>query len=754
VTIQAQDNKNNNITTGSEAINVSFYLKDTGATPVSVVTVNGRATVNMNMTLAQTGQQIVFTGAASGKIGKSDIFTVQANPTIDHYAVSGPATPQTAGTGFNVTIQAQDTYGNNINTGSETVKVELAKKDNNAIPDSTTTKNGTATFDMDLTVAQTGQQIICTGGTSGKTGASGTFTVNPGTLAAITVSPSAKTLDIKATQQFTATGLDSCGNDVHCTPVWSMMDTDAGHIDTAGLFTAGTKAGTYTNTITATSGAISGYASVTINQTSFPITVTQSGNGTIAPGTTNVNYGGSQTFTITPATGYHITDVLVDGASVGAVSSYSFNNMTSAHSIAAGFAINTYTVTFAPGAHGLITGGTAVQTIPYGGNATAPTITANPGWTFTGWDTTFTNVTANLTVTAQYSQITYTVAFVASAHGIITSGTAVQTIPYGGNATAPTITANPGWTFTGWDTAFTNVTANLTVTAQYSQITYTVTFSAGTHGALLYGNNIQPINYGGTAVSPIVTADQGWKFTGWDRPLTNITAYTVITAQYSQIQYTVTFVVGDHGNLDSGNAVQAVIFGAAADAPVVSPNSGWVFTGWDSSFNNITGDITVTAQYRQVVYIVHFNPGNYGKVTGGFVEQFVDGGQIAIAPEVTAEPGWVFTGWDTSFADIHEDMTITAQYEQVKSDLIESGIVSGAPFIQTQIPLTPDNTEQQVTTAAAITDTEITTTEVNRQAGSITGEPNLSLIAGIIIYSVCCCLVFTLFIVRLRSKRS
>jgi hypothetical protein len=395
-----------------------------------------------------------------------------------------------------------------------------------------------------------------------------------------------------------------------------------------------------------------------------------------------------------------------------------------------------------------------VQTINYGANATAPTITANPGWTFTGWDTAFTNVTANLTVTAQYSQITYTVAFVASAHGIITSGTAVQTIPYGSNATAPTITANPGWTFTGWDTTFTNVTANLTVTAQYSQITYTLTFSAGTHGALLYGNNIQPINYGGTAVAPIVTADQGWKFTGWDRPLTNITAYTVITAQYSQIQYTVTFVVGDHGNLDSGNAVQAVIFGAAADAPVVSPNSGWVFTGWDSSFNNITGDITVTAQYRQVVYIVHFNPGNYGKVTGGFVEQFVDGGQIAIAPEVTAEPGWVFTGWDTSFADIHEDMTITAQYEQVKSDLIESGIVSGAPFIQTQIPLTPDNTEQQVTTAAAITDTEITTTEVNRQAGSITGEPNLSLIAGIIIYSVCCCLVFTLFIVRLRSKRS
>ena len=41
-----------------------------------------------------------------------------------------------------------------------------------------------------------------------------------------------------------------------------------------------------------------------------------------------VNYGADQTFTITPDACYHIADVLVDGVSVGAVTSYTFTNVT------------------------------------------------------------------------------------------------------------------------------------------------------------------------------------------------------------------------------------------------------------------------------------------------------------------------------------------------------------------------------------------------------------------------------------------
>ena len=58
-----------------------------------------------------------------------------------------------------------------------------------------------------------------------------------------------------------------------------------------------------------------------------------------------MDYGADQTFTITPDASYHVADVLVDGVSVGAVTSYTFTNVTADHTIEASFAINTYTIT-------------------------------------------------------------------------------------------------------------------------------------------------------------------------------------------------------------------------------------------------------------------------------------------------------------------------------------------------------------------------------------------------------------------------
>jgi len=62
-----------------------------------------------------------------------------------------------------------------------------------------------------------------------------------------------------------------------------------------------------------------------------------------------VNYGASQSFTMTPNTGYHVADVLVDGVWREAVTSYTFTNVTANHTIAASFAINTYTITASAG---------------------------------------------------------------------------------------------------------------------------------------------------------------------------------------------------------------------------------------------------------------------------------------------------------------------------------------------------------------------------------------------------------------------
>jgi len=50
--------------------------------------------------------------------------------------------------------------------------------------------------------------------------------------------------------------------------------------------------------------------------------------------------GTDKTYTITPAAGYHVADVLVDGASVGAVTSYTFTAVTTPHTISATFSVN------------------------------------------------------------------------------------------------------------------------------------------------------------------------------------------------------------------------------------------------------------------------------------------------------------------------------------------------------------------------------------------------------------------------------
>ena len=68
------------------------------------------------------------------------------------------------------------------------------------------------------------------------------------------------------------------------------------------------------------------------------IKATAGANGSISPsGWTSVREGWDQTFTITSDKGYAVAKVLVDGKSVGAVTSYTFKNVTKDHTIEAVF---------------------------------------------------------------------------------------------------------------------------------------------------------------------------------------------------------------------------------------------------------------------------------------------------------------------------------------------------------------------------------------------------------------------------------
>ena len=71
----------------------------------------------------------------------------------------------------------------------------------------------------------------------------------------------------------------------------------------------------------------------------YTITPSAGPNGAISPNAPQtLDHGAAQTFTITPATGYYVADVLVDGVSVGPVTSYTFTAVSANHTISAAFA--------------------------------------------------------------------------------------------------------------------------------------------------------------------------------------------------------------------------------------------------------------------------------------------------------------------------------------------------------------------------------------------------------------------------------
>jgi hypothetical protein len=156
------------------------------------------------------------------------------------------------------------------------------------------------------------------------------------------------------------------------------------------------------------------------------------GNGSITPsGTVTVNRGASQAYTISPAQDYKIYSVLVDGAQLGGITSYTFSNIQANHTIAAYVRPVTYTVTANPGAGGSITPvGTSTFNIH-----TNPVYTISPNAGYSVADVkvdgvpqgvvtsyTFTDITANHTILATFAPnggITIT-ASVSSGNGSIT----------------------------------------------------------------------------------------------------------------------------------------------------------------------------------------------------------------------------------------------------------------------------------------------------------------------------------------------
>jgi hypothetical protein len=127
----------------------------------------------------------------------------------------------------------------------------------------------------------TGTTASAVTATSGSISGTAQVIVSPGALATITVAPDVSTLDVGATQQFAAAGKDAYGNVVVIAPTWQAA---TGSVTSTGLYTAGNIPGTYSNSVTATVGLVSGSATIVVNPGPLTSIVISPANVAIFPG--------------------------------------------------------------------------------------------------------------------------------------------------------------------------------------------------------------------------------------------------------------------------------------------------------------------------------------------------------------------------------------------------------------------------------------------------------------------------------------
>ena len=175
-----------------------------------------------------------------------------------------------------------------------------------------------------------------------------------------------------------------------------------------------------------------------------------------------------------------------------------------------------------------------------------------------------------------------------------------QIVPYGGSATAPSISDTRTAAFMNWDKPFDKVTSDIvvravcTTDANVKIITYfenlTGGYSKGEEQTLTISSLPETYTYNPSSLTGYnVNETLGNKTCSLYAGKTE-----TINVYFDLNRYTVTFEFGDL-TLVSGEKEQIVPYGGSAIAPVLNDTLTAKFNKWDIDFSNVTSDLNVNA---------------------------------------------------------------------------------------------------------------------------------------------------------------
>jgi hypothetical protein len=442
----------------------------------------------------------------------------------------------------------------------------------------------------------------------------------------------------------------------------------------------------------------------------YTLTASAGANGSISPsGSVLVDHGSSQAFTITPESGYMVDSVVVNGVNIGAVSSYTFNNVTGSATINIHFGElppNVWTITVLANANGSLTPAGAISVVE-GDNLS---VTSTP---FLGYKTdslkvdgvlvdsiqtyTFSNVNADHSLEAWYSPQIFTVSVTTSAGGSVNpSG---DTLVIWGSALSYAINPDSGYLVDSvfvdgiWIGApttydFTSVESAHTLYVKFKLREYQITTSVIGMGTISPSSDL--VSHGSSSIFTL-SPNVGYKLDSLSLDgvlidsttsltLNNVNSNHQIDAWFSKISLLVS-VNSNGGGVVNPGVLNNISFG---DTLVLqfTPNLGYkldslkiegVLSDSTSSLSlfNIQSNIDIDVWFSKQTFIINAGAGNHGSISPSGLDTvewgdsrsyslIADAGYLVDSIWVNSE--YVGSGGVVNLTNIQEDQSIYVQF--------------------------------------------------------------------------------------------